>query len=42
MFPVEPIGGDDYELLFTAPSEILEQMSSDSFTNIGVVTKRMS
>lgn len=33
-------GGDDYELLFTAPSEILEQMSSDSFITIGVVTKK--
>ncbi len=32
-------GGDDYELLFTAPSEILEQMASDSFTTIGTVTE---
>ena len=31
-------GGDDYELLFTAPSKTLEQMSSDSFITIGVVT----
>ncbi len=33
-------GGDDYELLFTAPSEILEQMPSGSFTPIGVVTTK--
>ncbi|MCY3488035.1 MAG: hypothetical protein OXH34_06290 [Bacteroidetes bacterium] len=33
-------GGDDYELLFTAPSEILERMSSDSFTTIGIVTEK--
>ena len=33
-------GGDDYELLFTAHPEILEQMPSTSFTKIGVVTTK--
>ncbi len=32
-------GGDDYELLFTAPSGVLTKMSPDSYTTIGVVTE---
>ena len=33
-------GGDDYELLFTAPRKVLERMRPDSFTNIGVITPK--
>jgi len=33
-------GGDDYELLFTASLEVIDQMSSDLFTIIGEITER--
>ena len=33
-------GGDDYELLFTAPSELLGEMSPDLFTTIGMMTEK--
>ncbi|MCY4232126.1 MAG: thiamine-phosphate kinase [Bacteroidetes bacterium] len=32
-------GGDDYELLFTASSEVLERISSDLYTEIGEVAQ---
>ncbi|MCY4158711.1 MAG: thiamine-phosphate kinase [Bacteroidetes bacterium] len=33
-------GGDDYELLFTAMPDLLEGMSSDLFTEIGLITEK--
>ncbi len=33
-------GGDDYELLFTAPQELVSHMYPEAFTEIGVITEK--